>query len=150
MVFCIRLTTFISLFSIIALLAGCTSTSGSQSQEEEVDIYASLKDDQVQYRDGRGQSADVSDQQLVKQQVTEIRTLYFRRDYTAAQEKAERLLRLEPNSGEGYYWLARIHMDQADYSQAYNMATKGLAVTDNPNLIRELERVQSQAQMGNY
>lgn len=152
MVLCIRLTSFICFFSLIALLSGCSSTSSSSSQSEgaDEDIYASLKDDKVQYRDGRGQNAQVSDQKLVSQQVTEIRTLYFRREYTAALEKAERLLRLEPNSGEAYYWLARIYMDQADYSQAYNMATKGLSVTGNPNLKRELERVQSQAQMGNY
>lgn len=146
----IRLTYMTGLLMAAAITTGCASSSGTQgnTSSQPQDIYAALNDGDIQYRDDSG--PQTSNRELVQQQVSEIRSLYFRRDFTTAAEKAERLLRVNGDTAEAYYWLARIHMDQADYAQAYNMASKGVAVTDDPNMKRELERVQSQAQMGNY
>lgn len=153
MVFNIRFFRLICGLSIVLLLTACSSGGGSKSTEkaaDQGDIYNALLNDEVQYRDEAERPSSDLDKELVQQHINQIRSLYFRKNLSEAQVIAERLLRLDANIPEAYYWLARINMDQADYQNAYNMATKGISVTDNPNLKRELERVQRQAQMGNY
>ena len=149
MVFKLRFLKLICSLSVLFFIAACSST-GTEKDSESVDIYSALVDDEVQYRDDKQRPASDLDQELVQEHLTKIRNLYFRKNYKEAQELAERLLRLDANLPEAYYWLARIHMEQADYQGAYDMASKGLSVADNANLMRELERIQRQAQMGNY
>lgn len=151
MVFKIRFLKLSCSVLLLLFLAACSSTGTQTSKKDEpVDIYSALTDDEVQYRDEQQRPASDLDQALVQEHITKIRNLYFRKSYKEAQAMAERLLRLDANLPEAYYWLARVHMEQADYQHAYDMASKGLSVADNPNLKRELERIQRQAQMGNY
>lgn len=151
MVFQLRLTKLIGALSLAFFAFACSST-GEQSgtKKDQGDIYDALKNDEIQYRDQAERPASDLDQELVQQHITQIRNQYFRKNLSEATVIAERLLRLDSNIPEAYYWLARIRLDQGDYQQAYNMATKGLTVTEDPNLKREMERVQRQAQMGNY
>lgn len=133
----------VTLFLIIFVAACAKQTR--QAQQEPVDIYAALKNDRVQYRDGR--EAPETDA-AVADRVAEVRNLYFDREYVEASALAERLVRVAPYEAENYYWLARIKLALADYQQAYNMATKGMSVTDDPALKREMKRVQRQAEVG--
>lgn len=150
MVFSIRFLRLICGLSLVLLLSACSSTGPQTGKEEPVDIYASLHSDEVQYRDDTQRPSSDLDPAVIQQHITQIRNMYFRKNLSEASVIAERLLRLDANIAEAYYWLARINMDQSDYQQAYNLAIKGMSVTDNANLKRELERIQRQAQMGNY
>ena len=150
MVFKLRFLKLICSLSLLLFIAACSSTGGQSKQESNADIYSALTDDEVQYRDDEQRPASDLDQELVNEHLTKIRNLYFRKNYKEAQELAERLLRLDANLPEAYYWLARVYMGQTDYQGAYDMASKGLSVADNASLKGELERIQRQAQMGNY
>lgn len=150
MVFQLRAVKLISALSLAFLAFACSSTGEKAETKKDTNIYDSLNNDEIQYRDDAQRPSSDLDQELVQQHITQIRNQYFRKNLAEATVIAERLLRLDSNIPEAYYWLARIRMDQGDFQQAYNMATKGISVTDNANLKRELERVQRQAQMGNY
>lgn len=133
--------------TMMALLAACASPPPPGRDDAPVDIYAALKDDRIAYRDGR--EVPESDA-AVADRIAEVRNLYFEREYVEASALAERLVRVAPYEPENYYWLARIKMALSDYQQAYNMATKGMTVTDDPALKRELKRVQRQAEIGAF
>lgn len=130
--------------TLSSLLGACASAP-PPGREQPVDIYAALKNDRVQYSDGR--EAPESDA-AIADRIAEVRNLYFDREYVEASAMAERLVRIAPYEAENYYWLARIKMALADYQQAYNMASKGMTVTNDPGLKRELKRVQRQAEIG--
>ena len=141
------------LILIISLLA--VSACAPQAPKEEQDIYAALRDDNIQYADGSSDSsADVGINEaspaFVDEQLASIRFNFFKRRYAEAADLAENLVRIDPNLAEGYYWLARIRLDQSDYYQAYEMSSKGLTVIEPSDqaLLRELERIQGISQMG--
>lgn len=127
----------------------------------DVDIYAALNDDRIEYSDGTvegGEDSYAEDSEIseasptfIKNQLKEIRLAYFKRKYNEAGEMAENLIRLDSQLAEAYYWLARVNLDQSDYFQAHEMASKGLSVIDQSDtaLVRELERIQGISQMGN-
>lgn len=129
---------------LLIFVTGCARPT-QQQQQPPVDIYAALKNDSVQYRDGRQVPENDA---AIADRVTEVRNLYFEREYVEASALSERLVRVAPYEAENYYWLARIKLALADYQQAYNMATKGMTVTDDQALKRELKRVQRQAEIG--
>ncbi len=129
-------------------LSGCLSSPSKKESNE--DIYAALRNDDIQYRDER-QSAMVNDNspEFVREKVDEVRRLYFQREFAKASEMAESLIRLAPQNPEAYYWLARVRLEVGDYQQAYNMASKGVSLAQkNSSLKAELERLQRQAQLG--
>jgi hypothetical protein len=130
--------------TLSSLLGACASPP-PPGREQPVDIYSALKNDRIQYSDGR--EAPESDA-AIADRIAEVRNLYFDREYVEASAMAERLVRIAPYEAENYYWLARIKMALADYQQAYNMASKGMTVTKDPGLKRELKRVQRQAEIG--
>ena len=148
------------------ILAACASPkqryATSTTQEKEPDIYAALTNNEIQYRDetaqpdgysnpnssSNGSSGNNGNPEFIAQSLNEVRNNFFRKDYDTALATAERLIRLDPNSAESYYWLARIYMEKAEYQQAHAMAAKGLTVASNANLTRELDRIRRQAQMG--
>ncbi len=137
---------YIACFILFLFITAC----GTQAPKKETgNIYDSITNDEILYH-GQEKSAAELDQELIQQHLVQIRNLYFRKNYDEAQVLAERLVRLDANLPEAYYWIARVYIQQGDFQQAYNMATKGISVADNSNLKRELERVQRQAQMGNY
>lgn len=133
-----------------------------REQREEVDIYAALNDDRIEYADGTvegeenntaAQDGNISETSptFIKNQLKEIRLAYFKRRYAESAEMAENLIRLDSQLAEAYYWLSRVRLDQSDYYQAHEMASKGLSVVaqDDKSLVRELERIQGISQMGN-
>lgn len=134
--------------SLVVLLAACAPTA-PKSNEPERDIYAALTNNEIQYRDdSEGEAVNTTSPAFVADQIKEVRTLYFRKQLDEAADLAERLVRVDSQQAEGYYWLARIRMDQGDFEQANEMATKGLTVVYDKNLKRELERVKGITQMG--
>lgn len=141
---------FLTVLSVLLAftLGACAPTQPKQNNR---DIYAALTDDQIQYRneDGQGQGGnDNASPEFVKDQVAQVRTLYFQRKYDEAVELAERVMRLDNQQAEVYYWLSRIRMDQGDFDQAHELANKGLTVVYDKNLERELRRIQGITQMG--
>jgi hypothetical protein len=128
---------------------------------EEVDIYAALNDDRIEYADGSIEGEENSGSQddglsetspiFIANQLKEIRLAYFKRRYAEAGEMAENLIRLDSQLAEAYYWLSRVRLDESDFYQAHEMASKGLSVVDqdDKSLMRELERIQGISQMGN-
>lgn len=148
MVFTFRNCTLISLLTVFLFLGACSSAP--KKEASQVDIYSALTDDNVQYRGAAEKPSSDIDPQVIQEHITNIRNLYFRKHLGEAQVIAERLLRLDSNLPEAYYWLARIQLEQGDFQQSYNLASKGITVASDNNLKRELERIQRQAQMGNY
>lgn len=142
----------------LSMIGGCASSDRADREEE--DIYASFRDGRIQYRSDDNKSDDIyaalrgdrrgASSMAVEEQINEIRTLFIRQQYDQAANAAEQLLRQNPYQAEAYYWLARIHLNQSDFQQADNLAERGLGVVDNPSLRRELERVQTQAKMGEF
>lgn len=129
------------------VLSACAPTQPKQQNNR--DIYAALTDDQIQYRGEESQAGnDNASPEFVKDQVAQVRTLYFQRKYEEALELAERVMRLDNQQAEVYYWLSRIRMDQGDFTQAHELANKGLTVVYDKNLERELRRIQGITQMG--
>lgn len=131
---------------LISVLIGC----GSSEPKPEVpvtDIYDALVNDEINYK---SEDEDVSavTPEYLDSQLRQIRSKFFRQQYDDAADLSERLLRIDGNISEAYYWLARIRIEQADYQQAYEMATKGLTISPSRNMKRELERVQRSAQVG--
>lgn len=124
-------------------LAGCGS---NQTTSEKTDIYASLKSDDIGY--SQELSEDEKNQQFLKELTIEVRTLYLRKNYEDAEIQAERLLRLNSNVAEPYYWLTRIKLALGEHQQAYNLASQGLNYSGSIGMKRELEHLQRQAQMG--
>ncbi len=144
------------------LLTACAPQPPREEKNE--DIYAALRDDRIEYSDGTVEggesdpyatesSGEISEASpmFVDNQLKEIRLAYFKRKYAPAAEMAENLIRLDSQLAEAYYWLSRVRLDQSDYYQAHEMATKGLSVVDQNDkaLVRELERIQGISQMGN-
>lgn len=124
-------------------LAGCAS---NQSSSESADVYASLKNDEIAYR--QEPNAAEEEQTFIKELTAEVRNLYLHQDYEEAEAQAERLLRINSNAAEPYYWLARIKLALHNYQQAYNLTSQGLNYSTNTGMTRELEHLQRQAQMG--
>lgn len=144
-----KTTVLTSLASICLLLAACAPT-GPKKQDSERDIYAALTNNEIQYRsqDNAPEQDNASTSAFAVDQIEKIRNLYFRKKLAEAADEAERLLRIDSQQPEAYYWLARIRMDQGDFSSANELANKGLRVVYDENLKRELERVQGITQMG--
>jgi len=145
-----------------AILLSACAPQPPRSHEEPVDIYAALNNDRIEYADGtvegedgmiEGSDENISDASpmFIENQLNEIRRAFFKRKYAEAGELAENLVRLDPQLAEAYYWLSRVRLDESDYYQAYEMASKGLSVVEkhDTSLIRELERIQGISQMGN-
>lgn len=142
-------TTIKKLFFLtsISLLVACNSTT--QEQQQSTDIYAALRNDQIQYRsDDEGQEVSQTSPEFIDQKVREIRNLFHRRDYDSCVDAAERLLRIDGNIAEAYYWLARVRIEQGDFQQAYDIAGRGLSTAPAKNMKRELERIKGIAQLG--
>ncbi|CAA0114343.1 Uncharacterised protein [BD1-7 clade bacterium] len=130
-------------------LSGCLS-SPSKKEDADEDIYAALRDDDIEYRDER-QVALVNDTspEFVREKIDEIRSLFFQKDYAKASEMAEGLVRQAPQNPEVYYWLSRVRLEVGDYQQAYEMASKGVSLSGKGSSLKaELERLQRQAQLG--
>ncbi|OED50975.1 hypothetical protein ACH42_00450 [Endozoicomonas sp. (ex Bugula neritina AB1)] len=141
--------TIIALAVIMTItLSGCLSSPSQKTSDE--DIYSALRNDDVEYRDER-QSAQENDhsKEFIREQVAQVRRLFFQKDYAQASEQAESLVRLAPQSAEAYYWLARVRLEVGDYQQAYTMASKGVSIAPKHSSLKtELERLQRQAQLG--
>ena len=130
---------------LILFVTACARPTRDDQADQEVDIYAALKNDSIEYRDGREVPENDA---AIADRIVEVRNLYFEHEYEEASALSERLVRIAPYEAEKYYWLARSKLALSDYQQAYNMATKGMTVTDNPALKREMKRVQRQAEIG--
>ncbi len=150
-----------TVFIAFAVLITACAPQPPREEKQEVDIYAALNNDEITYADGTteggdpyaAEDSDISEASpmFVEEQLKAIRLAYFKRKYAEAAEMAENLVRLDSQLAEAYYWLSRVRLDQSDYYQAHEMASKGLSVID-PNdkaLVRELERIQGISQMGN-
>ena len=138
------------IISILIILTACGSPSRREqvrTQEAQQDIYAALKNDNIEYHEEE-QIITKQSPEFLTNGINELRSLYFRKKYDEATDLSIRLLKLEPSLTEVYYWKARIAMDHSDFQQAYNMASKGLSYVEDIHMKRELERVQGQAQMG--
>lgn len=135
------------IISLLSTLVACGSSPSRDKPKEEEDIYAALKNDEIQYHQEEKQITKHSPEYLING-INELRALYFRKKYDEANELSIRLIKLAPSLTEAYYWKARIAMDLSDYQQAYNMCEKGLSHVEDPNMQRELERIMRQAQMG--
>ena len=132
---------------LLALLTACASAP--RDEKPRGNIYDALENDNIQYRAAEDeQPVSQTSPEFLNQKIGEVRTLFFRYRYDEATDLAERLIRLDGSLAEAYYWLARIHMNQADYQQAYAMSSKGISVVQDPRMKSELERIQRQAQMG--
>lgn len=144
-----KTTVLTALVGVCLTLAACAPT-GPKQQEPERDIYAALTNDEIQYRNDNDvqEQANASSPEFATDQIEQICNLYFRKKLTEAAEEAERLLRIDSQQPEAYYWLARIRMDQGDFASANELASKGLMVVYDQNLKNELERVQGITQMG--
>ncbi|MCK5880399.1 MAG: hypothetical protein KAG18_00910 [Sinobacterium sp.] len=138
-------------------ITACVPQSPKE-ETQEVDIYAAFNEDRIEYADGTVEGEPEQDSEIseasptfVKDQLKAIRLAYFKRQYVDAGDMAENLIRLDSQLAEAYYWLARVRLDQSDYYQAHEMASKGLSVIDPSDeaLVRELERIQGISQMGN-
>lgn len=135
------------MIGLLALLTACASAP--REEKPKVNIYDALENDNIQYRaEEENQPASQTSPEFLNEKIGEVRSLFFRYRYDEATDLAERLIRLDGSLAEAYYWLARIHMNQASYQQAYAMASKGLTVVQDPRMKTELERIQRQAQMG--
>lgn len=139
------------------LILGCVLTlvacapSKPKNNEPEVDIYAALNDDQIEYASDEAEveeEADSASPQFVEEQITQARTLFFRKKYTEASDLLERMVRLDSQNANAYYWLARVRMEQGDFNQAHELSKKGLTVVSDKRLKAELERVKGITQMG--
>jgi tetratricopeptide (TPR) repeat protein len=133
----------------IAILAACSSTSGPESavQKEPVDIYEQLKSDNVQYATAEVNEVKGSPEYVLKN-LAEVRAAYFGKKLDSAKKICKRILSVAPSTAEAYYWLARIAVDEVDYQQAYDMASKGLTYAREPSMKRELESLKKMTQMG--
>ena len=132
---------------LFAVMTACSSSSNYQSQQQDKDIYAALKHDQIELHEETKEITKNSPE-FLENGINEMRALYFRKNYDEAIDLSIRLLKLSPSLTEVYYWRARIAMDQSDFQMAFNMASKGLTYVEDPNMEAELERIKGQAQMG--
>lgn len=137
----------IGIVSLVSVLAACGASTDRRDVKPQKDIYGSLKSDQIEFHEETKVITKNSPEYLI-QGINDLRALYYRKKYAEATDMGLRLIKLAPSLAEAYYWLARIAMDQADFQQAFNMASKGLSVVQDPNMKRELELVKTQAQMG--
>jgi len=134
--------------AVILSLSACSSGPSQQEKKEaEVDIYDQLKNDNVQYATEEG-PATVGSPEFVLKNLADVRAAYFRKQYDSAQKLCKRIISVSPDAVEAYYWLARIAVDENDYNQAYNMASKALTLAKEPNMKAELKRIQVMTQMG--
>lgn len=138
----------IFVIALTLVVTACVSSTSSQDNSEPVDIYGALRNDNIQYRTEGDQEVSQTSPEFIDGKLREIRNAFFRKDYETAGDTAERLLRIDGNVAEAYYWLSRIRMEQADFQQAYDFASRGLSVSPERNMQRELERIQRAAQMG--
>ena len=136
----------IIILSLIFSVFACESTN-RRDVKEEVDIYAALKNDDIEYHQEERVITKHSPEYLVNG-INELRALFFRREFESLTDLGIRLIKLSPSLTEAYYWMARVEMEKSEFQRAYDMAEKGLSVVEDPNMKRELERVKGQAQMG--
>jgi tetratricopeptide (TPR) repeat protein len=139
----------IAAFTLVSLfLAACAPTPPKQD-EPEVDIYASLNEDEIQYASDEVEvEQSEASPQFIEDQINEARTLFFRKKYAEASDLLERMIRIDSQHAEAYYWLARVRMEQSDFDQAHELASKGLSVVYDPRMKVELERIKGITQMG--
>jgi len=133
---------FVGLFAV-----GCASSKGPDRYEQKEDIYKSFNEDNIEYRTEE-KPLSKRDPGYVASRVVEIRNLYHRGESIAAEDLADRMIRLDPSVAEVYYWLTRLAIDRADFQKAYNMAQKGISVSTNDRMTEELESLREIAQMG--
>ena len=134
---------------------GCAQQNARQ-QEPEEDIYAALRDDNYSSRPSAAQNDQGKQREQgeqgssphVNDRIAEVRNLYFEQAYVEAAELSERLVHLAPYDAENFYWLARIKLAQNEVKDAHEFATRGISLTDNSALKRELKRIQRRAEIG--
>lgn len=135
--------------SLLSIVTGCvSSTSGPESsQQAPVDIYDQLKNDNVQYSGGI-QEVDEKSPEYVMSNMREARAAYFNKRFDDVRKFCNRTLKSMPSTAEAYYWLARVAVDEGDFSQAYAMASKGETLSKEANMKAELGRIKTMTQMG--
>ncbi|CAM3460837.1 tetratricopeptide repeat protein [Parendozoicomonas haliclonae] len=62
-------------------------------------------------------------------------------DLNEALQKFSRALRISPDDGLIYYYLARIRKEEGEYGKAISLARRGLAFAHNPLLREHLDRL---------
>lgn len=154
-------STLLAILIASTFFAGCAKQSTRQ-QEPEDDIYAALRNDTVDYNDPNslgdedsrqaslapiGQDGEINSAH-VDDRIAEVRNLYFEQAYIDAAALSERLMRIAPYAAENFYWLARIKLAQNEVKEAHEFATRGISLTDNSALKRELKRIQRRAEIG--
>ena len=66
--------------------------------------------------------------------ITEAETLYREGHFDEAAQTYQRLLQVQPKSGEAHAGLARVYLKQKRVQQAHETIFKGLAVADSPTM----------------
>jgi Flp pilus assembly protein TadD len=134
----------------IVAVSACSSTPSSTKSgaaKQPVDIYAQLKNDKAEFATGEVKEVEGSPQ-YVEENLVEARTEYLHRKFDNVKKICTRILRVAPSATEAYYWLARVAIDEGDYQQGYDMASKGLLVAKEPNMKRELQDMKKMTEMG--
>ena len=138
----------IAVFFLASQLTGCSSGPEPREEKKEpVDIYAQLKNDQVQFATEET-TIEKGSPEYVLNNMKEARAAYFQKKFDHAKKLCKRVLSLVPSTAEAYYWLARMAVDEGDFQQAYTMSSKGIGYAKEPNMKTELQRIQTMTQMG--
>lgn len=140
--------TYVYFIALSTLLISCATQKQVQPKK---DIYASITNNQIEYRDDEKSSSMLmkNNTAFVDEQLKQVRGLFFQGKHEQAAQLAERIVRQAPYSADAYYWLARIRLQLGQYEQAQQIAQKGISVAaSESNITQALYRLQRQAIIG--
>ena len=81
----------------------------------------------------------------VHQLISSGRVAWQEGDTNEALQKFNRAMRISPNDGLIYFYLASISLEELDTQQAVSLARRGLSLSRNPVLRQQLEHLLSAA-----